>query len=268
MYQPYWGLKEKPFENTPNPRYLYYSQKHEEGLARLNYAISERKGAALMTGEFGSGKTVLSRALEELLDNSKYKMVFITNSQLPAFDFLIGIAKQLGLEKTPERKVELLDQINEMLRRNMNIGKDTVIVIDEAQLIESREVFEELRLLLNFQLNDRFLLTLILLGQPELRERVNTIPQLKQRMAVRYHLSGLSAEETKNYILHRLKIAGREQPAFKEEVIPLIHEYAKGLPRDINNLCDMSLFVGYAKKLTLIDELVVRDVIKDYEGVK
>ena len=266
MYRAYWGLQEKPFENTPDPRFLYYSPKHEEGLSRLNYAIGERKGAALLTGEFGSGKTVLSRALEELLDNTKYKMVFITNSQLPAFDFLVGIAKQLGQEKIPDRKIDLLDQINEMLRRNMAIGKDTIVVIDEAQLIESREVFEEIRLLLNFQLNDRFLMTLILLGQPELRERVNTIPQLKQRMAVRYHLDALSEEETKQYILHRLKVAGRDQPAFRDEAVHLVYEHTKGLPREINTIGDMSLFSGFAKKATLIDEAIVRDVIKDYEG--
>ena len=266
MYQAYWGLAEKPFENTPDPKFLYYSPKHEEGLARLNYAIGERKGAALLTGEFGSGKTVLSRALEGLLDNTKYKMVFITNCQLPAFDFLVGIAKQLGSEKIPDRKIDLLDLMNEMLRRNMNIGKDTIIVIDEAQLIESREVFEEIRLLLNFQLNDRFLMTLILLGQPELRERVNAIPQLKQRMGVRYHLDALSEEETKQYILHRLKIAGRDQPLFKEEALHLIYEQAKGLPREINNLCDMSLFVGFAKRLPAIEEGAVREVVKDYEG--
>lgn len=266
MYQTYWGLAEKPFENTPDPKFLYYSPKHEEGLTRLNYAIAERKGAALMTGEFGSGKTLLSRALEGLLDNTKYKMVFITNSQLPAFDFLVSIAKQLGSEKIPDRKIDLLDLINEMLRRNMNIGKDTITVIDEAQLIESREVFEEIRLLLNFQRNDRFLMTLVLLGQPELRERVNAVPQLKQRMGIRYHLDALSEEETKQYILHRLKIAGRDQPIFKDEAIHLIYERAKGLPREINNLSDMNLFLGFAKKLTLIEEGIVREVVKDYEG--
>lgn len=266
MYQAYWHLTEKPFENTPDPRFLYYSQKHEEALARLNYAIAERKGAALLTGEFGSGKTVLSRALHGLLDNTKCKMVFLTNSQLPAIDFLVGIAKQLGTEKIPERKIDLLDLINDMLRRNMNIGKDTIVVIDEAQLINDREIFEEIRLLLNFQLNDRFLMTLILLGQPELRERVNAIPQLKQRMGVRYHLDALSVEETKQYILHRLKVAGRDQPLFQEEAIRLIYEQSKGLPREINNLCDTGLFLGYGRRLSLIDEGVVREAIKDYEG--
>ena len=266
MYQAHWQLTEKPFENTPDPRFLYYSPKHEEALARLNYAISERKGAALLTGEFGSGKTVLSRALEGLLDNTKYKMVFITNSQLPAFDFLVGIAKQLGAQQIPERKIDLLDLINDMLRRNVNIGKDTIVVIDEAQLIEDKDIFEEIRLLLNFQLNDRFLMTLVLLGQPELRERVNAIPQLRQRMGVRYHLDALSEEETKQYVLHRLKVAGREASLFKPEAVHLVYEQSKGLPREINNLCDMSLFLGFAKKLSTIDEAIVREVVKDYEG--
>jgi len=266
MYLEHWHLKEKPFENTPNPRFLYYSPKHEEALARLNYAILERKGAALLTGEFGSGKTVLSRALEALLDNTKYKVVFITNPKLPALEFLVAIARQLGKGEIPERKIDLVDAIREMLTRNVTIGKDTVVVIDEAQLIEERDIFEEIRMLLNYQQNDRFLLTLILLGQPELREKVYAIPPLKQRMEVRYHLVALSAGETEEYIRHRLSVAGGKEEIFSEKSMQLVYEHSKGLPREINNICDMSLLTAFVKKSKEVTEEIIQEVSKDFGG--
>ena len=266
MYLEYWRLKEKPFENAPDPRFLYYSPKHEEALARLNYAIKERKGAALLTGEYGSGKTVLSRALEAFLDNAKYKMVFITNPRIPALDFLVGIARQLGGEKIPERKIDLVDSIREMLIRNVTIGKDTVVVVDEAQLIEERDIFEEIRLLLNYQQNDRFLLTLILMGQPELREKVFAMPPLKQRMEVRYHLVALNVGETKAYIVHRLSVAGASKEIFTDESIRLVYEHSKGLPREINNLCDMGLLSAFGKKAPLVNEEIFQEAYKDFGG--
>jgi len=266
MYLDHWRLKEKPFENTPDPRFLYYSPKHEEALARLNYAIQERKGSALLTGEYGSGKTVLSRTLEKLLDSARYKIVFITNPRISAFEFLIGIARQLGAEQISERKIDLVDGIREILERNVAIGKDTIVVIDEAQLIEDRETLEEIRLLLNYQHTDRFLLTMILVGQPELREKVNAVPALKQRMGIRYHLVALNGEETKAYIRHRLSVAGSQEAIFSEESMRVIYEYSRGLPREINNFCDMSLFTAFAKRTKTVDEGVAQEVLKDFGG--
>lgn len=266
MYLDHWRLKERPFENTPDPRFLYYSPKHEEALARLTYAIQERKGSALLTGEYGSGKTVLSRALEALLDNTRYKLVFITNPRISAFEFLVGIAKRLGAKEISERKIDLIDAIHEMLDRNVAVGRDTIVVIDEAQLIEDRDTLEEIRLLLNYQNNDRFLLTLVLVGQPELREKINAIPPLKQRMEIRYHLAALNAEETKAYIRHRLSIAGTREEIFSEESIRIVYEYSKGLPREINNFCDLTLFTAFAKKAKVVDEGITQEVLKDFGG--
>lgn len=266
MYLDYWRLKEKPFNNTPDPRFLYYSPKHEEALARLNYAIRDQKGAALLTGEYGSGKTVLSRTLEALLDNTKYKMVFITNPRISDIEFLIEIAKQLGAEKNPDRKVDVIDGIREMLLRNVAIGKDTIVVIDEAQLIEGKEIFEEIRLLLNYQTNNRFLLTLILLGQPELREKVYAIPPLKQRMEVRYHLAALNAAETSAYIRHRLKVAQGGGEIFSEKSMQGVHEQSGGLPREINNICDMCLLTAFGRKAKAVTEEIVQEVVKDFRA--
>ena len=263
MYEQYWKLKEKPFENTPDPRFLYRSSQHEEALMRLLYAIEEKKGAAILSGEYGSGKTILSRVLLDSIDPNRFQVAVLTNSQLPSLEFLREIAHQLGSVHLPERKSDLLNDLNDILNRNASINRHTVVVIDEAQLIEEREIFEELRLLLNFQLNDQFLLTLLLLGQPELREKVNRIPQLRQRIGIRHHLRFLSDEETGNYISHRLKTAGGGKECFTGTAFKAVYDYSKGCPRMINNICDLSLLTGFGRKIEKIDEDVIREVVKD-----
>ncbi len=263
MYEEYWGLKEKPFENTPDPRFLYHSQQHEEALMRLLYAVEERKGAAIFSGEFGCGKTILSRVLLDRIDPNRFQVALLTNSKLPSIELLREIARQLGATDLPERKSDLLNALNDILNRNASINKHTVVIIDEAQLIEEREVFEELRLLLNLQLNNQFLLTLLLLGQPELREKVNKIPQLRQRIGIRHHLGFLTEEETGLYITHRLKTAGREKEIFTDETAKLIYGYSKGCPRMINNICDLSLLAGFGQKVEKIDGDIVAEVVKD-----
>lgn len=266
MYKEYWKLEEKPFENTPDPHFLYLSQRHEEALSRMLYAIRERKGAAVLTGEYGSGKTILSRALLEELSGERYQTILIFNPRLSHIEFLKEIIYQLGVDKIPNSKISLLHILNDMLYENQRHNKDTIILIDEAQAIENKKIFEELRLLLNFQLNDMFLLTLILLGQPELKEKVDVIPQLKQRLAVRYHLSALNEEETREYIIHRLKIAGASNQIFAEETYELIYNASLGIPRKINNICDMSLLAGFGAKADNVHRDIVKDVVADLEG--
>jgi len=263
MYEQYWKLKEKPFENTPDPRFLYRAPQHEEALMRLLYAVEDKKGAAILSGEYGSGKTILSRVLLNSIDPNRFQIALLTNSQLSSLEFLREIARQLGSSNLPERKGDLLNVLNDIFNRNASINRHTVVVIDEAQLIEDREVLEELRLLLNFQLDNRFLLTLLLLGQPELREKVNRIPQLRQRIGIRHHLGFLSEVETGNYINHRLKTAGREGEIFAGAASKVVYEYSKGCPRMINNICDLSLLTGFGRKVEKIDEDIIREVAKD-----
>lgn len=266
MYKAYWGLKEKPFENTPDPRFLFFSHDHLEATTRLTYAVEERKGAALLSGEYGCGKTVISRQLFEVLPPDRYDIALVTNPLLAPAEMLREICIQLGIENSGRRlKTQLLTILNEHLYENMKKGKDTVVVVDEAQTIKNPGTLEELRLLLNFQLNDRFLLTLILIGQPELRAMINGFKQLKQRLAISYHLNPLNKEDSRSYIFHRMKVAGVEKKFFTGEACELVWKMSEGVPRVINTICDMCLLLGFTKGKKKIDEELARLAISDLE---
>ena len=269
MYEEYWGLTEKPFRNTPDPRFLYRSREHEEALARLIYGIENQVGAAMLTGEYGSGKTLIAQALLDELAQDKYKMVFITNPQLTYVELLMAITMKLGVTNLPTKRTEvltnlLLDALNNTLVNNVKNGKETVILIDEAHIIDDIKTFDELRLLLNFQLRDRFLLTLLLLGQPELKGKVDQVKQFEQRIGVRYHLGPLSAEDTEKYVIHRLKVAGRTKPIFTDGSVELIQDRSGGLPRMINRICDMGLLAGFARKADRVDRDTVLEELKNF----
>lgn len=266
MYKTYWNLEEKPFENTPDPRFMYYSKQHLEAVTRLLYAVVERKGAAILIGEYGSGKTVISRIIANRLiqEENKYNVALIVNPPISSIQMLKEILYQLGDEtEKVSQKIDVLHLLNEKLYKNMTENKHSVVIIDEAQAIHSKHVLEEIRLLLNFQSDDRFLLTLLLLGQPELKQKVSRIPQLEQRLSVRYYLKTLTQEETINYIQHRCQTAGRKEAIFTEAAYKLIYEFSKGIPREINNVCDISLMLGYSRKVPAIDEDIIRAVAED-----
>lgn len=266
MYEAHWGLAEKPFENTPDPRFLYYSQWHEEALMRLVYVVRKGKGAGMLTGVFGCGKTVIGRALLGELEKDIYRTAFITNPRLEDIELLRIIAHNLGAGQLPTRKADILIILNDILVNNVKDGKKTVVIIDEAHSIEDKDVFEEIRLLLNFQFEDKFLLTLLLLGQPELKEKIERFKQLAQRIAISYHLESLKEQEISDYIIHRLKIAGRSEPIFTPSSFKLIYERSGGIPRRINQICDMSLFTGFVKKVNQIDESIVREAVESLGG--
>lgn len=269
MYKEFWGLKELPFENTPDPRFLYYSSQHEEAMSRLRYTINGHKCAAMLTGIFGCGKSILGRALLKELAEGPYKTAMITNPQLDSREFLRTIAKHLGSTKLPDKKSDiladfLLDEIEEILVNNLRDGRNTVIIVDEAHTINDMEVFEELRMLLNFQTDERSMLTLLLLGQPELNDKIENIKQLKQRIAIKYHLVQLDEKDTTGYIHHRLEIAGATKPIFeKEKAFKLIYEQSGGIPRRINTICDLSLMEGFARKANKVDSAIIQEVIKE-----
>jgi general secretion pathway protein A len=174
---------------------------------------------------------------------------------------------QLGVETRETAKPELLHLLNDVFFRNFQGGRDTVIIVDEAQLIEDDAVFEELRLLLNFQTAERFLVTLLLIGSPELAVKVRRMKHLDQRITLRYHLNTLDYTHTANYIAHRLKMAGRRSQLFTDEAIKLIFDFTRGTPREINNLCDVALLVGYSKRAKEIGEKIIAEVIKDMVGI-
>ena len=221
----------------------------------------------MLTGEYGCGKTTLSRALIHRLVAERYEVALLTNPGTTAVDFLREVLYQLGVEAREGGRPDLLHRLTDVCVRNFGADRDTVVILDEAQLIEDDAVFEELRLLTNLQTDERFLVTVVLIGSPELVTKVRRLKALDQRIAIRYHLHALDATHTASYIGHRLALAGRASPLFTNEAIKLIFDFTRGTPREINNVCDLALLVGYSRRARDIDEKVVGDVIKDLVGV-
>jgi general secretion pathway protein A len=266
MYLEYWGLKRLPFENVPDPDFIYYSPEHLEALSRLLYVAKGNKGIVLITGEIGSGKTTLSRVMMQQLPKKKYDIGLMVNTTLAPLDFLREVLRSFGFKPGDDlSKSSLLNLLQEKMLENFKQDRGTLLVIDEAQLI-SRETFEELRLLLNFQLNNRFLLTVIMLGQPELRTIIKNIEQLNQRVAIRYHLNPLNYIETLKYMGVRFKKAGLSKNIITKQAAKDIYTYSKGTPRLINSVCDASLMVGFVSKAKFIDSGIVKEAVKDIAG--
>ncbi|MBW2065608.1 MAG: AAA family ATPase [Deltaproteobacteria bacterium] len=262
MYLSHWGFEEAPFENVPDPMFFYLSKSHEEALARLIYAGKMRKGGAVLSGEIGCGKTILTKVCVQELSRAEFDIGLVVNPRLDPGEFIQEIVYQFGINDVPDTKVKCLHKLNERMIENMRAKRETILIIDEAHLLSPSNL-EEVRLLLNFQLNDRFLMTVLLVGQPELNERIRDIPQLNQRIAIRYHLAPFDFHDTEEYILFRQKKAGRDDNAFSEEAIQRIYEHSKGVPRSINNLCDLSLLVGYGKNEKVIGPNIIESIISD-----
>lgn len=260
-YEQFWGLQAPPFDNVPDPRFYFPSAKHETARHRLHHGIEARKGALLLTGAIGSGKTLLSRALVLTLHPSRYDMAVVTNPALPVVDFLAEIAYQFGL--SPEgSKLELMHRLQDRCLQNHHQGLATVLIIDEAQSIEEDRIFEELRLLLNFQLNHQCLLTLLLMGQPELADQVRGIVQLNQRIALRCHLLPFDEEETRAYITARLQAAGTTRTLFSKDAQSEIYRRSGGVCRVINSLCDLCLLLGALDMVECVTPSLVEQALK------
>ena len=269
MYEKFWGLKEKPFKNTPDPRFLYFFPQHQNALKKLSIVIRENLGAALLTGVFGCGKTLLARALLESLSAPKYRCAYLAFPPSSGEEFLRALVRTLRPAELPSLRSELmedalLESLQSVLTDNDREGKETVVISDEAHAIAREDIFERMRLLLNFQKNDKFLITLILVGQPELATKVADLRQLDQRIAVKCHLSALSEEETRQYILHRLKFAGAQKEIFLPEVFPAIYQASGGIPRRINYICELCLLTASDLKQDRIDETVFRESRQTY----
>ena len=261
-YEDYWGLKKAPFDNVPDPLFYFPSARHEEGLHRLLYGVEARKGAIMLTGEIGCGKTLLSRTLIQHLSHDRYDLALVANPSFEVADFIKEILYQLGISQNGT-KLDMVHALNERLLENLKKEKDTVLVVDEAQAINDQAIFEELRLLLNFQLNDRFLLTLILLGQPELRSKVEAIKQLSQRVVIRYHLMPFHVDEVGDYIAFRLQAAGASRVVFTPEAIVAVYEASGGIPRKVNTIADLALLIGFMEGCRQIGPEVVRKAVEE-----
>ncbi len=262
MYLEYWGLRTFPFENAPDPDFFFLSKTHEEGLIRLIYAAKMRKGCAMLSGDIGCGKTTLTQVYVQELSDEQFDIGLVVNPRLEPLEFLQEVIYQFGWAHVPNTKVECLRLLNYRMLENMKTDRETLLIIDEAQVL-SDSAFEEIRLLLNFQLNGRFLITVILVGQPELNEKIRNIEQLNQRIAIRHYIKPFDHDDTVEYINFRQKRAGREENAFTSEAVEKIYEITKGVPRMINHLCDVSLLIGFSMQARVIDQQIIEDIMKD-----
>ena len=256
-YTIYWGLRALPFDNVPDPRFYVPCSQHDAAHKWLSYGIQTRKGMLLLTGDIGCGKTLLSRRLIVGLPPARYDVALVANPALSPSELLDEVLSQFGIGLV-RSKAGRLQALNERLQLNAQRGISSVLVVDEAQAIESVKGFEELRLLTNFQFNDRYLLTVVLIGQPELRCRVEEIPQLSQRIAVRAHLGPFTAEETTAYIGARIGAVTDRTEVFTKEAMAIIFEQSRGIGRVINALCDQCLFAGAIEQVAQIDDRLVQ----------
>ncbi len=265
MYEQHWGLCDKPFRNTPDPHYLYFSSQHEEAMTRILYCILEGQGAMMLSGDVGCGKTLLSRILLDELSPEKFEAASIVHSNLDANELLREILRQFGCDATGLNKAQMLGLLGECFRIHQEAGRQTVIVIDEAQITLDAMSLEEMRLLLNFQQDRKFNVTLILMGQPEMVDKVKQSPQLLQRLSIRHHLSPLTREESLGYMRHRMAVAGASMDIFTREAEELIAAASHGIPRKINGIADMALLAGYGVRSPIVDDELVRKVLYDLE---
>jgi general secretion pathway protein A len=260
MYTSFFGLNEKPFTITPDPRYLFMSERHGEGLAHLVYGVTESGGFIQLTGEVGTGKTTLVRTLLGQIP-AEVDIALILNPQLTAVEFLTAICEELGIP-LPEDKgstKSLVDALNKHLLDAHARGRRTILLIDEAQNL-AEDVLEQLRLLTNLETAKQKLLQIILIAQPELREKLsqNNLRQLAQRVTGRYHLEPLSREEADKYIDHRLKVAGALTEIFDSRARREVFRLSGGVPRIMNVICDRALLGAYSRETRTVNKRLVR----------
>lgn len=268
MYKNYFGFTDIPFSIAPDPRYLYLSDQHKDALAHLLYGVGEHGGFVLLTGEVGTGKTTICRCLLQQIPGD-CEVAYIVNPRQTVVELLQSICDELGVYYFYEDQGTsyLVDLINEYLLENHSAGRNTILIIDEAQNLET-EVLEQLRLLTNLETNEKKLLQLILLGQPELNELLarQELRQLAQRITARYHLRALTLEETERYVLHRLTIAGYSGELFPRDTLKLVHNASGGIPRLINIICDRCLLGVYSASGRVVDAAITRQAISEIKG--
>ena len=253
-YREHFNLTEQPFRLTPDPDFLYWSKQHARAKAYMESTIWLADGFVVITGEIGSGKTTLLQSfLTELDDNIVYAVV--SQTQLTPTQFLQAVLTEFGFKPFNKRKVELLDMLNMFLIEQYSNGKKVVLIVDEAQNL-TRKVLEEIRLMSGIETHKEKVLRIILAGQPELKETLDTpnLKQLVQRVRLRFHIGPLDSREMREYIHHRLAVAGREDKAlFSDDTFDIIHRYAGGVPRLINTLCDTALLCAFADEKDTVD---------------
>lgn len=267
MYESFYGLNAKPFQLKPDPGFFYGSKGHKRAMAYLEYGLSQGEGFIIITGEVGAGKTTLMRNLFRTLKPEEVVASQIVNTHLDADEILRTVVAGFGLPHENASKATLILELENFLRRCDQQGKRALLVVDEAQNL-AVQTLEELRMLSNFQTDDKPLLQTFLLGQPEFKKILlgDNMQQLRQRVIATYHLGPMDIAETQAYILHRLNTVGwNNDPAFEQNIFAIIHEYTGGIPRKINLLCDRMLIMGYLEELHQFGQSEVAEVIADFQ---
>ncbi len=267
MYLEFYGLKENPFNVTSDPDFLYLSHTHKEALDHLIYGINARKGFIEITGEIGAGKTTICRALINRIDE-RTKTSLIFNSSLPETQLLEAIVTDFGIQPGRRNKVALVNHLNDFLLEQLASGNNTVLIIDEAQNLRSTTL-ETIRMLSNLETNKEKLLQIVLVGQPQLRNKLNSpsLVQLRQRISVRFHVRALDRNELEGYIYHRLAVAGSPETInFFPESCDRVFSYSRGIPRIINIVCDKALLLGYVQETRFIGPDLIERSIEEIEG--
>jgi general secretion pathway protein A len=266
-YLEYYSLKEHPFSNVVDNRFYFNSPQHSNALKKLRYAVDSRKGLAVVIGDIGTGKTTLARRFLEELEEDKYEaaLLVVIHSTVSSEWLFKKFAIQLGVRDIKEDKVELLSQIYNRLYEIREEGRNAVVMLDEVQMLNSKEIMEEFRGLSNMELPDGKMVNLVFFGLSDLENVLSLDEPLKQRIAVKIKLKSFSEEDTRNYIKHRLTVAGCNGEIFSDEAYTLIFQYTNGLPRLINAVCDNALLEGYLFNKNAIDALTVTAVAVDLD---
>ncbi len=261
----FYKLKENPFSTTVDSRFFYHTKQHAEALVRLKYSAESMKGLALLVGDIGTGKTMLATRLLEDLDPNRYEaaMLVVIHAAVTSEWMLRKMAYQMEVQSPAQSKTELLTQLSRRLEEVFDSGKQAVVLIDEAQMLRSQELMEDFRGLLNIEINGRKAVTFILFGLMELDHALALDPALHQRVGMRYELTPLDTEGTAAYVNHRLRVAGAQESPFAIDTFSAICDYARGIPRLINGLCDNAMLEGYLRKQELIQESLIHEVAKD-----
>jgi type II secretory pathway predicted ATPase ExeA len=264
-YLEHYGLDREPFSNAPDARFYFNSDLHSQALLRLMYAVDSNKGLAVLVGGVGTGKTTLARRMLDNLPEDRYEssLLVMVHSGITPEWILTRIALQIGVDEPAGDRLKLLKQLYTRLLEIEDEGRRAVVLIDEAQMLQSRELMEEFRGLLNLEIPGKKLLNIIFFGLTELEDCLALDEPLAQRVAVKYHLKSMTVETTTSYIKHRLQVAGAREVLYDAEVIPLIHRYAGGVPRLINTICDNCLFEAYLRKMHKVDSRIAHSVAGD-----
>ncbi|HEY3449210.1 MAG TPA: AAA family ATPase [Myxococcales bacterium] len=264
-YLEHFGLSQEPFSNAPVSRFYYNSVQHSQALTRLMHAVSYMKGLAVLVGDIGAGKTTLARRLLDSLPEQEYEaaLLVIIHSGITASWLLKRIALQMGVERPAEEKLALLSQLYQRLYQIHESGKKAVVLIDEAQMLQTRELMEEFRGMLNLEVPGHKLLSFVFFGLPDIEQNLKLDPPLAQRVALRYRLEPFSQESTEAYVKHRLRLAGAPRNPFTVEAVHAVHRFSGGTPRIINTVCDNALFEAFVARRDAVDAKLLERVAKD-----